>query len=169
MHTQQLDRIKLHVNLPKKKKSGALYIEFLIIRNAVMENMCKAYSSVFPYVLVIDSQVFMVLRAMALLRLPKRDKTSDYMRYALRLKPFWGLSSPEILPFEGYTSMYTIPKDTRIVFSLARCGLIQIVVVLQGALKNISVARHAIDVLLKMDIEQTRMRFCFSEFQEVRP
>jgi len=60
----------------------------------------------------------MVLRAMGLIRLPTRDKTTDYMRYTLRLKPFWGISSPEILPFEGYTSMFTIPKDTRIVFPL---------------------------------------------------
>lgn len=59
----------------------------------------------------------MVLRAMELIRLPTRDKTTDYMRYTLRLKPFWGLSSPEILPFEGYKSMFTIPKDTRIVTS----------------------------------------------------
>ena len=39
--------------------------------------------------------------------------------------------------------------------------------VLQRALENASIARQAIDGLLKMDIEQTRMRFCFSEFQEV--
>jgi len=40
--------------------------------------------------------------------------------------------------------------------------------VLQRALENATIARHAIDALLKMDIEQTRMRFCFAEFQEVR-
>jgi hypothetical protein len=60
----------------------------------------------------------MVLQAMELIRLPTKDKTTDYMRYALRLKPFWGLSSPEILPFEGYTSMFTIPRDTRYVMPL---------------------------------------------------
>jgi|SRR5277367_471909 len=42
------------------------------------------------------------------------------------------------------------------------------VALLQRALENVSIARQAIDALLKMDIEQTRMRFCFSEFQEVQ-
>jgi hypothetical protein len=118
MHTQQLDRIKLHVNISKKRKSEALYVDFLIIRNAAMENLCKAYCAVETLLNVSNWQVFMVLRAMELIRLPTRDKTTDYMRYTLRLKPFWGIQSPEILPFEGYTSMFTIPKDTRIVFPL---------------------------------------------------
>lgn len=46
MHTQQLDRIKLHVNISKKRKSEALYIDFLIMRNTAMENLCKAYCAV---------------------------------------------------------------------------------------------------------------------------
>lgn len=29
------------------------------------------------------------------------------------------------------------------------------------------IARQAIDVLLKMDIERTRMRYCFTEYKEV--
>jgi len=61
----------------------------------------------------------MSLRALELIRLPTRDKTTDYMRYSLRLKPFWGLSSPEIPPFEAYTNLYTIPNDTRIVLPLS--------------------------------------------------
>jgi|SRR5271170_4420702 hypothetical protein len=122
MHTQQLDRIKLHVNISKKRKSEAVYVDFLIMRNAAMENLCKAYCAVEPHLNVSKSQLFMVLRAMELIRLPTRDKTTDYMRYTLRLKPFWGISSPEILPFEGYTSMFTMPKDTGIVYSLVGCG-----------------------------------------------
>ena len=50
----------------------------------------------------------MVLSALELLRRPTRDKTNEYMRYTLRLKPFWGLSSPEILPFESFQQMFTI-------------------------------------------------------------
>ena len=46
MHTQQLDRIKLHVNISKKRKTEALYVDFLIMRNAAMENLCKAYCAV---------------------------------------------------------------------------------------------------------------------------
>jgi len=46
MHTQQLDRIKLHVNIPKKRKTEALYVDFLIMRNTAMENLCKAYCGV---------------------------------------------------------------------------------------------------------------------------
>jgi hypothetical protein len=48
MHNQQLDRIKAHVNIPKKKRSETLYVDFLIARNTVMENMCKAYCAVEP-------------------------------------------------------------------------------------------------------------------------
>lgn len=39
--------------------------------------------------------------------------------------------------------------------------------VLQRALDNVIIARQAIDVLNKMDIEQTRMRYCFTEYKEV--
>jgi hypothetical protein len=57
----------------------------------------------------------MVLRAVDLIQLPTRDKTTEYMRYSLRLKPFWGLSSPEILPFESYRDTFTIPNSNPIV------------------------------------------------------
>jgi hypothetical protein len=61
----------------------------------------------------------MVLRALELIKLPAKDKTTDYMRYSRRLKPFWGLSSPEILPFETYQNTFIIPNSTPIVrFSL---------------------------------------------------
>ena len=49
MHNQQLERMKLHINIPKKRKSQtkeSLYIDFLIIRNSVLENMCGAYCAV---------------------------------------------------------------------------------------------------------------------------
>ena len=49
LHNQQLERVKLHVNIPKKRKSQVnelLYIDFLIQRNKVLENMCNAYCSV---------------------------------------------------------------------------------------------------------------------------
>lgn len=52
---------------------------------------------------------------MDLIRLPTRDKTTDYMRYSLRLKPFWGLSSPEILPFESYHDTFSISNSPPIV------------------------------------------------------
>ena len=57
----------------------------------------------------------MVLQALELIKLPARDKTTDYMRYSLRLKPFWGLSSPEILPFETYQYTFIIPNSAPIV------------------------------------------------------
>lgn len=49
MHNQQLERMKLHVHIPKKRKSQikeSLYIDFLIIRNSALENMCSAYCAV---------------------------------------------------------------------------------------------------------------------------
>jgi hypothetical protein len=49
MHNQQLERMKSHINMPKKRKSQtneSLYIDFLIIRNTVLENMCGAYCAV---------------------------------------------------------------------------------------------------------------------------
>jgi len=49
MHNQQLQRIKSHINLPRKKKSQPqelLYIDFLITRNMALECMCQAYCSV---------------------------------------------------------------------------------------------------------------------------
>ena len=49
MHNQQLGRLKLHVNIPKKKnskKEGSLYIDFLILRNTALESMCGAYCAV---------------------------------------------------------------------------------------------------------------------------
>ena len=61
----------------------------------------------------------MVLTALDLLRLPTRDKTKEYMRYSLRLKPFWGLSSPEILSFELYQQMFLVPNEAPIVESQA--------------------------------------------------
>ena len=57
MHNQQLDRIKSHVHISKKRKSQlkeSLYIDFLITRNLVMENMCGAYCSVVLRVYWID-------------------------------------------------------------------------------------------------------------------
>jgi hypothetical protein len=57
----------------------------------------------------------MVLQALDLVTLPTRDKTQDYMRYTLRLKPFWGLSSPEILPFESFQDLFSIPQSIPIV------------------------------------------------------
>jgi len=52
---------------------------------------------------------------MDLIGLPTRDKTNDYMRYTLRLKPFWGLSSPEIVPFEAYRETFDLPKSIPLV------------------------------------------------------
>ena len=49
-----------------------------------------------------------MLKAIGLTRVPTRDKTSEYMRYTLRLKPFWGLSSPEILAFETFQKAFSV-------------------------------------------------------------
>ena len=49
-----------------------------------------------------------MLKAIGLIRAPTRDKTSEYMRYTLRLKPFWGLSSPEMLAFETFEEAFSI-------------------------------------------------------------
>src|SRR5579859_653058 len=38
---------------------------------------------------------------------------------------------------------------------------------LQKAIEDLGIARYAIDQLLKMDIEQTRMRYCFTEYKDV--
>ena len=38
---------------------------------------------------------------------------------------------------------------------------------LQKALDDLDSARYAIDQLLKMSIEQMRMRYCFTEYKEV--
>ena len=40
---------------------------------------------------------------------------------------------------------------------------------LQKAIEDLGIARYAIDQLLKMDIEQTRMRYCFIEYKDVIP
>jgi hypothetical protein len=40
---------------------------------------------------------------------------------------------------------------------------------LQTATEEVTVARHSIETLLKMDVEQCRMRYCFTEFKEVTP
>ena len=40
--------------------------------------------------------------------------------------------------------------------------------VLQKGLESSNVARQAINTLIKMDIEQTRMRYCFEEYKEVK-
>jgi hypothetical protein len=49
LHNQQLERVKTHAVIPKKKKSQSLYIDFLIARNTALENMCRAYCSVFSF------------------------------------------------------------------------------------------------------------------------
>lgn len=52
LHNQQLERIKAHSQIHKKHKppkSEGSYLEFLITRNAAMENMCKAYCAVPPW------------------------------------------------------------------------------------------------------------------------
>jgi hypothetical protein len=46
MHNQQLERIRCHSYLGKKKKKDFLYIDYLILRNTALENMCQAYCSV---------------------------------------------------------------------------------------------------------------------------
>jgi hypothetical protein len=60
----------------------------------------------------------MVLDALDLLQAPTRDKTTEYMRYGQRLKSFWSLSSPEVLPYEQFKEMVTIPRITSIVLSV---------------------------------------------------
>jgi hypothetical protein len=45
---------------------------------------------------------------MGLTKVPTRDKAIEYMRYTLRLKPFWGLSSPEILAFETFQEAFSV-------------------------------------------------------------
>ena len=47
-----------------------------------------------------------------MLRVPMRDKTSEQMRYVTRLKPFWGLKSPEVVPFESFRDIVSLPTDT---------------------------------------------------------
>jgi hypothetical protein len=52
LHNRQLERMKAHSHIPKirkPQKPEGLYIDFLITRNAAMENMCKAYCSVSPW------------------------------------------------------------------------------------------------------------------------
>ena len=49
MHNQQLERIRSYVHIQKRRKSQNkefLYVDFLITRNLVMENMCGVYCSV---------------------------------------------------------------------------------------------------------------------------
>jgi hypothetical protein len=50
LHNKQLERMKAHSHVPNKKnksqKSEGLYIDFLIVQNSALENMCKAYCSV---------------------------------------------------------------------------------------------------------------------------
>ena len=57
IHNQQLERVKKHIHLPRKRKSHAketLYIDFLILRNTTVENMCKAYCSVLSILTPVD-------------------------------------------------------------------------------------------------------------------
>jgi len=145
VHNEQLQRVRHHADLVKKRKpKELLYMELLIMRNTAMENMSKAYTL-----------LFLVLRAMNLIRLPTRDKTNDYMRYALRLKPFWGLSSPEILPFESFQELYSPPQTMDTILDCV-----------QRAFNHLAKARQMMDALNKLDVEQTRMRYCFTEYKE---
>ena len=105
----------------------------------------------------------MVLETLGLIQLPARDKTTEYMRYTQRLKPFWGLSSPEVLPFDKFKEMATIPKSRTIVDSLY-VWLMKMSATLQSAMENLAIAKQSIDSLLKMTPDQTRMRYCFPEF-----
>jgi len=40
------------------------------------------------------------------------------------------------------------------------------ITLLQRALENLAAARRTIDVMNKLDVEQTRMRYCFAEYKE---
>ena len=46
VHNEQLQRVRQHVHVKKRKTKEILYVDFLIMRNAAMEYMCKAYTSV---------------------------------------------------------------------------------------------------------------------------
>jgi hypothetical protein len=51
VHNEQLQRVRHHADLVKKRKPKELfYIDFLIMRNTAMENMCKAYTLVNPVI-----------------------------------------------------------------------------------------------------------------------
>jgi hypothetical protein len=97
-----------------------------------------------------------VLKATGLTKVPTRDKTNEYMRYTLRLKPFWGLSSPEILAFETFQEAFSV-GDT--VPEYMDC--------LKQAHQAVFVVRNTIDLINRMDIEQVNMRFCSKEYKEV--
>jgi hypothetical protein len=91
-----------------------------------------------------------------LTKVPTRDKTSEYMRYTLRLKPFWGLSSPEMLAFETFQEAFSV-GDT--IPEYMDC--------LKQAHQAVFVVRNTIDLINKLDTELVNMRFCSTEFKEV--
>jgi len=105
----------MHANVPRDENGTPaewMYINYLLLRTSAMEALCAVYASVFA-----------VLKALDLLHLPKRDKTNDYMRYSLRLKPFWGLSAPAVMPFETFQESYFVPLEKKKVSAL-QSGLI---------------------------------------------
>jgi len=102
--------MKMHANVPRNVNGMPtewMYINYLLLRTNAMDALCGVYAS-----------VFVVLRALDLLHLPTRDKTNDYMRYSLRLKPFWGLTAPTVLPFETYQESYFVPTEKEKVITL---------------------------------------------------
>jgi len=103
LHKKHLQRLKKHAQVPRNENglpTQFLYIDYLILRITGLDALCRVYANVFA-----------VLKTMDLLQLPKRDKTNEYMRYSLRLKPFWGLSAPAVVPFEAYEETYFIPFE----------------------------------------------------------
>jgi hypothetical protein len=48
VHNEQLQRVRQHAQFKKQSTKDIPYVDFLIMRNAAMENMCKAYTSVYP-------------------------------------------------------------------------------------------------------------------------
>lgn len=100
------------------------------------------------------NQLYTLLTRLQLIPVPPRPYSTDILRYELRMKPFLNIGLPELVPFEQFENLVTIPDDSNLE-------------VLQCATVAIGRARRDYELLGKMDAKTSRSLLCEEEWGKV--
>ncbi|KAI9787913.1 MAG: hypothetical protein M1835_002590 [Candelina submexicana] len=97
--------------------------------------------------------LYTLLTRLDLVSIPPRPYSTDILRYELRMKPFLNINLPELVPFEQFQALVTIPDDSDIE-------------VLDLATQAIGRARKDFELLGKMDAKTSRSVLCEEEWKK---
>ncbi|KAH0610820.1 uncharacterized protein H6S33_011247 [Morchella sextelata] len=96
--------------------------------------------------------VYVALSRLTLLRKPPQPYSSDHLRYELRMKPFFTIGCPEVVPYDIFATLVDNPQ-------------VETLELLELASESIAQARKDFDQLGKLDEETSRTVLCEDAFK----